>query len=425
MSEFKDKKALNAMTRARTCLVVAQPFFGCLSLQLELVEVTDEAQVMAIWGSKTGTMAVDGKHLYYHPPFVLGLKDPEVIGVIAHEVMHCAYKHMIRRGHRDPIIYNMAGDFVINADLKKANFVLPGPEINMASKPGTTGHLFDAKFDGMGTEEVYERLIQNVKKVKIFISAGGNDPGGCGAVIDAKGSGRGDKEGNQPGHGLSEADVATLEADWDANVRMAVAVAKRSNAGNVPGHLERLVGELNKPRIDWRKELMDFTSTCMTKDFSWSRPHRRTAAWGVLLPGFISDGMQKLICVMDVSGSVSLEMMQQWGGECMSMLDNGICDVMVLIYTDTVVQKVEEYLRGDVLKITTTGGGGTHFDAVMKYIREEHDDAQAIVFLTDMLTGSFGQDPDIPTLWGATLPHSHLKTITVPFGRVVEVDGRD
>lgn len=418
MSQYKDKKALKAMTRARTCLVVAQPFFGCLSLQLELVEVDDPKFV--------NTMAVDGKHLFYHPPFVHGLKDAEVIGVIAHEVMHCAYKHMIRRGHRDPLIYNMAGDFVINADLKKAAFVLPGPEINMATKPGTKGHLFDAKYDGMGTEEVYELLIQNIKRVKIFISAAGNDPGGCGAVIDAKGGGKGDKEGGeQPGQGLSEADVATLEADWDANVRMAVATAKRANAGNVPGHLERLVGELNKPRVDWRKELMDFISNSMNKDYSWSRPHRRTAAWGVLLPGFISDGMQKLICVMDVSGSVSLEMMQQWGGECMSMLDNHVCDTMVLIYTDTAVQKVEEYLRGDMLKITTTGGGGTHFDAVMKYIREEHGDAQAIVFLTDMLTGSFGEDPDIPVLWGATLPHSHLKTITVPFGRVVEVDGRD
>ena len=50
-------KALHAVTRARTVLLVSQPFYGALALQLILVEVTNE--------KFCSTMAVDGKHMFY------------------------------------------------------------------------------------------------------------------------------------------------------------------------------------------------------------------------------------------------------------------------------------------------------------------------------------------------------------------------
>ncbi len=404
-----DKKALNAMTRARTCLVVSQPFFGCLALQLQLVEVLDPNVV--------NTMAVDGKNLFYHPPFVLKLKEPEVIGVVAHETMHCAYKHMLRRGHRDHMFYNIAGDFIINSDLKKAGFQLPGQPITLASKPGTSGYLYDPQYDGMSTEEVYERLIQQAKKVTIMIGDGNKkDFGGCGAVLDASSGGGKDGKESQSG-----ADVATLEAEWDANVRMAVAVAKGSNAGKIPGHLECLVNAMNKPIINWKEQMRDFVSNSCSKDYSWSRPNRRSVACGVILPGFISDGMHQLVMVMDVSGSIDDSMRQTYASEGQGMLDDGVCDVMTLVYTDTEVKKVDEFLRGDIIKVKTPCGGGTDFKAVMDWIPENCPDAAAIVFLTDMETCSFGADPGIPVLWGATMHHSRLQTLNVPFGRVIEV----
>ncbi len=112
-----DKKAKHAVTRARTVLLVSQPFYGTLALQLELVEVTDKSFV--------NTMAVDGRHLFYNPEFVLSLTEDELVGVNAHEVAHCAFQHMTRRGHRDPRLWNVAGDYAINADLLDAGFVLP------------------------------------------------------------------------------------------------------------------------------------------------------------------------------------------------------------------------------------------------------------------------------------------------------------
>src|SRR5262245_58435237 len=129
----KRSKAFKLVERARTQLLVSQPFYGCLALHLALVEVDDAKFV--------DTMAVDGFSMFYHPPFVEGLSEQELVGVVAHEVTHCAYLHMTRRGHRDPKLWNVAGDFVINSDLKKAGFTLPGQPIGMNSKPGQKGHL--------------------------------------------------------------------------------------------------------------------------------------------------------------------------------------------------------------------------------------------------------------------------------------------
>ena len=81
------KTAIERITKQRTQLILSQPFFGTLALRLRTVERQD-----------IQTMAVDGKSLFYNPAFVDTLRDEELRGVIAHEVMHCVHHHMTRRG---------------------------------------------------------------------------------------------------------------------------------------------------------------------------------------------------------------------------------------------------------------------------------------------------------------------------------------
>ena len=65
------------LSRARTQLLLNQPFFGTLCLRLKLVAM-----------SSLPTMATDGRRLVYNPAFVDQLTPAELEGVIAHEVMH-------------------------------------------------------------------------------------------------------------------------------------------------------------------------------------------------------------------------------------------------------------------------------------------------------------------------------------------------
>ena len=72
MNHSTTARALHKIARARSALVITQPFWGCLALQLEVVERPD-----------VETMATDGAKLYFAPDFVLSLAEPELIGVVA------------------------------------------------------------------------------------------------------------------------------------------------------------------------------------------------------------------------------------------------------------------------------------------------------------------------------------------------------
>ena len=133
---------------------------------------------------------------------------------------------------------------------------------------GAKGHMYDPLFKAMSTEEIYERIPDPPQQPSG--GSGGFDPGGCGGVMDA-GSGPGDPD-QEPGDKLSPEQVAH---DWQANVRMAVAVAAAHNAGKTPGYLERLVAQLKRPKVSWRDLTAQFIDQSLTTDYSYRRPNRR------------------------------------------------------------------------------------------------------------------------------------------------------
>lgn len=199
-------------------------FLGNLSLRLKLVE--------AEW---LPTAATDGFHLYYNPHFIDRLDLDETKFVVGHEVLHCVYEHMLRRSGRDPRQWNMAGDYVINLELKDLNigrFInaekFLDPEFieqikEKASKEfdawmkehgGKPGILYDEKYRDLVSEEVYE-LIRKQEEENGQQMAGGFDShidpnggqgqgtcgtcGGSGIDPDDDGSGEGEQDENDSG----------------------------------------------------------------------------------------------------------------------------------------------------------------------------------------------------------------------------------
>jgi hypothetical protein len=124
------------LTRARTQLLLNQPFFGTVCLRLKLMP------------GAVPTMATDGCRIVYDSAFVEDLKPAELEAVLAHEVMHCALGHHCRRGERDPALWNQAADLAINPILVSNGFTLPA------------GALLDPAFDNLSAEEIYARLLQ-------------------------------------------------------------------------------------------------------------------------------------------------------------------------------------------------------------------------------------------------------------------------
>jgi predicted metal-dependent peptidase len=88
-------------------------------------------------------MATDGVSLYFNPEFVDTLNSATLAGVLAHEVMHPALQHHVRRCGRDPRRWNEACDYAINPLLLDAGLSLP------------EGVLVDHRFRGMSAEQIY------------------------------------------------------------------------------------------------------------------------------------------------------------------------------------------------------------------------------------------------------------------------------
>ena len=145
-----------AFVKARSRLILDNPFFGTLCLRLKPVERDDMP-----------TGAVDGVHLFYNPKWFEKLTDMEKVGFLAHEVMHVVFLHITRRAEREPTRWNVACDYAINNYLIAEGFILP------------RGGLVDEQYNDMTAEAIYADLPEQ--------GTDALDPGKCGGVMDHPG----------------------------------------------------------------------------------------------------------------------------------------------------------------------------------------------------------------------------------------------
>jgi hypothetical protein len=131
------RKVVARLTKARTALLLDHPFFGSLLFRLKI-----ECH------AGVATMATDGTTIFYNPGFVDTLSTAELVGVLAHEVMHPALQHHTRRGDREARRWNMAADDAINPLLVDAGLTLPADALR------------DDRFRNMSAERIYNLLAE-------------------------------------------------------------------------------------------------------------------------------------------------------------------------------------------------------------------------------------------------------------------------
>lgn len=383
------------MTRARTKLLLDQPWFGSLAMRLAIV--ADDT-------INPPTMNVDGVTLRYHSTFVGGLTDPELIGVLAHEVMHCALLHMFRRGARDAEQWNVAADYAINQVIVDSGMVLPD------------GALLDKKFTGMSADQIYSLLPSNPQPKN-----GGGAGQATGQFSDAPSMGKPNKNGN--GNGQADADSPSMsEHDWQIAAEQATAIARK--AGKLPGDVDRQIKQTQATPTDWRTILREFVAATVPSDYSWTHPNRRHIANGVYLPGTVKDNIGQLVVAVDTSGSVDQKMLSAFADELSGMLTTARPEKLHVVYCDTCIQATEQFVPGDDVQLNARGGGGTLFQPVFDWTdkgREsgELSDIKALIYLTDLECGDRPVAPDYPVLWVTPLWVRHASP---GFGEVVAVD---
>lgn len=187
--------------------------------------------------------ATDGKHLYINPTTFNQLSEDEQVFLLAHETLHVAYLHVVRKENRNHVLFNMACDYVINLELVNQGFKM------------IDGGLIDRSYANMSAEEVYEILLTE------------------------------DELPNKNPLGMDIKLTDDNSNEVVSKVVQAVHQAQRTNKhDSIPAYVQRFMNELHKPKVNWKTVLSRFMLNAGKSDYSWRKPNRRLLNQGMYLP---------------------------------------------------------------------------------------------------------------------------------------------
>ena len=375
---YNDKPARDAITRARSTLLIDAPFFGTLTMKLDMVEDPNRP-----------TLGVDGKHLFYNPTFVKEQGPGILKSALAHEVLHCALEHC---GHgrnvgKEPNKWNHAADYAVNSILKESGFELGD------------GWLYNAQFKDMTAEAIYNMIPDpppgNGK------APGKDNPGPIDQCMPG-----------QPNQNPS--DIAKDQTEWKVATMQAAAAAKAM--GKLSGILERFIDEALKPQVAWQDVLRAALDTIAKDDYSFARPNRKMLAGGFYLPGLHSETVDTIDVGVDESGSISQAELAVFSREIKTIFED-VNPRRVRVWHFSAGQPVlEEFTDLGEFKLTTKVSGGTDFVPVFDAIDASGERPATLVMLTDMYGRFPDHAPEYPVVWCATSEQQ------APFGETIHVD---
>ena len=265
-------------------------FFGALMLFASIKETT-----------KLDTAATDGRDIFFNRKFLESLTSSEQNALMLHEVLHMALLHVQRRQSRDPYIWNIAADIVVN-DLIQRNtsFKLPkGAVIDHAYRDKSVEYIYEALLkDDKYKAKKYELSLADIA---VSINSGAGDEKTKEEQEDSNGIGIGDE--------LSEEEQEEIASYWKDKLQ----VLKNSDSliqndkygshstGGLPAGMAREVENILEPEINWRNALWKYIGRTPA-DFD--DLDRRFLYRGLYLEALMCDAIEVSVCI-DTSGSIS------------------------------------------------------------------------------------------------------------------------
>jgi predicted metal-dependent peptidase len=392
LSDEKEKAIVKLIQKTRITLLIDFPFFGILSLKLVLKK-----------DYSIPTMATEGKHLLYNPNFVEKLPEKQLAFIIVHEVMHCALRHIWRKGDKNHIKWNYACDYAIHS-------ILNSESISCIEMP--QGALYNRDYNNMSAEEIYTVLPDDV----------GNNGNGTLDDHDVW-----EKNSNDGGDGSSTSN-SDMEQDWESSVINAAKQVERldeKKRGCIPGYFKRYIDSLLNPVKDWRILLREFIEP-EPNDYTFIRPDYRIDydTFGCFLPSFNDEleSVNKILFWIDTSGSIGNDELNRIYSEVAGAIQQFDVFTGYLGFFDHVAYEPKAFTDLASLKdIEPVGGGGTNFHAPFEYVRD-NDEFRGNVKCQIILTDGYCDYPDeeiaegVPVIWLIT---TKSKVNEPPFGKSI------
>lgn len=356
------------------------------------------------WTSDIKTACTNGTSLYWNPYWFQQLPFETRLTVLVHELWHVALLHMLRRGDRDPKVWNYACDIAINNMLKAEGYSFVG-----------TDPWLEPKYGEQPAEEIYDDMRGQPLITMEGLTIWGHEEGGIGDEEDIL------DPGENPDGTIDEKAAAIGEFPIINQVVHASHTAKMAGEpGSVPGEVESVLKRFLSPKLPWETLLMNFFNEISDFDYSWARPNRRYQ--DVYLPSLVEsdNGLEHLIYYLDVSGSVSDGEVLRFNSEVKYIKDQFKPQKLTLVLFDTIIQREYVFLEEDPFEeVVIVGRGGTCLRCVREHMIQ-HKPTAAVVF-SDMCCAPMEPLPagvSINTIWVGV---NAYKGAQVPFGKLIHI----
>jgi predicted metal-dependent peptidase len=365
--------------RARIKLMQTElSFFGHILLQLKQEYNGQEHGI--------STVAVSVDTIFYNLNYIhKNVKNTnDMVFIFMHEIMHLVLDHLDKKRikDRDMLVWNYAGDHVINLDLFASGFTYSGHE-----------HILkDRAFIGKTTEEVYDILIKDKP----------DDPGcGCDAWVDVI-----------PGDGDEEIEAVK---DMVISAYNSHVLANGTDDG-IPNSVRTMMDELKNPILPWESLLMKYIGEVTQNDFSWNKLNLPFLP-EFYIPTLHDESLSKIDFAIDVSGSIDAKAFNKFINEIKNILllhnitTIGIYQFSTVTISYDVVSDLEE-----LDKIKFKGGGGTDIKHTLE--QASRSDGVALFIITDGYMNLQLTPLHKPTVWCVY----NNKRFNAPFGETILFD---
>jgi len=277
--------------RAKSWFISNYPLLGAIAAEFSTIENRDICMRMGI---SVAAVSCTMREIYINPAAMLSSE--ELRFVTAHELLHAALRHDIRHEWRDPYLWNVACDFVINGWLT---------EMRIGERP--TDVLYDEEFKGLSAEDIYERIVTDMRKYRKLATLRGI---GVGDMLPPD-SGTVDGGDSQGGLGVN------LDDFYRRALAQGLEYHQGRGRGFLPAALIEEIRALAHPPIKWDVDLarwFDEYFSPIEKHRSYARPSRRQSSTpNIPRPNYVFrqdalDGRTYGV-ILDTSGSMDRKLL--------------------------------------------------------------------------------------------------------------------
>ncbi len=329
--------------RARGWFIASYPLLGALLGALAAAfKIIEDGPLCNRLGISVAAINMERREIFFAPG--AGLNEMQYRFVMAHEFLHAGLRHDVRCGSRDPYLWNVACDFVIN------DWLL---EMNVGEAPAL-GLLHDPALRGLSAEAIYDLITRDLRRFRKLQTLRGFGKSDIleGAEVDFARVG----------------EATTLDAWYRGALAQGLSYHQSGGRGFLPLGLVEEIGALQMPAIPWDVELarwFDEYFPPIEKRRTYARLNRRQSATpDIARPSLVApDELREsrtFGVVLDTSGSMSRSLLAKALGSIASYAQSREVRAARLVFCDAMAYD-EGFMAPDEIagRVKIRGRGGT------------------------------------------------------------------